>query len=263
MDETWCTGIPGVKFMTTDYDEGQVAQQYKKAKEQPWRSRVEEYSLMKRIGDLRGQRVVDAACGEGHYTRKLRLAGAAQVLGFDASAKMIELARAEEARRPLGIEYRVHDARTALPQQDFDLAVSAWLLVYARDRAELACMCRGLASIQRPGGRTIAVMVNPSIYAFAPMPDYRKYGFSVKLADRCYEGAPIRWTIHLDDSGLEIENYYLAMAAYESAFREAGFRDFQVHAFELGPNPKGGDDSLYWADFFANPTGILIECVKA
>jgi toxoflavin synthase len=249
--------------VTTNYDADQVAQQYKKAKEQSWRSRVEEYSLMKRLGDLRGKRVVDAACGEGYFTRRLRQAGAAQVLGFDVSARMIELARAEEARRPLGIEYRVHDGRAEPPQHDFDIAVSAWLLVYARDRAELASMCRGLASWLRPGGRSMNVITNPSLYAFDPKPDYRKYGFSIELADRCYEGAPIRLTFHLDGGQLTIENYYLPLAAYESAFRDAGFRDFQMHPFELAPNPDADDDRLYWADFFANPTGILIEAVKA
>ncbi len=40
--------------MTTNYDAGQVAQQYQQAKEHPWRSRVETYSLMKLLGNKRG-----------------------------------------------------------------------------------------------------------------------------------------------------------------------------------------------------------------
>ena len=44
---------------------------------------------------------------------------------------MIELARAQEASDPLGVEYVVHDAREVVMEKDFDLAVSAWLLVYA------------------------------------------------------------------------------------------------------------------------------------
>ena len=85
--------------MTTDYNQGQVAEQYKKAKEQPWRSRIETYSFMKRIGDLKGKKVVDVACGEGHFTRMLRQAGAARVVGVDISERMIELARAQEDTR--------------------------------------------------------------------------------------------------------------------------------------------------------------------
>ena len=59
--------------MTTDYN--QIAIQYKKAKEQPWRTRIELFSMMNLIGDLRGKKVIDVACGEGWLTRHLRRAG--------------------------------------------------------------------------------------------------------------------------------------------------------------------------------------------
>ena len=71
--------------MTTDYN--QIANQYKKAKEQPWRTRVELFSLMNLIGDLAGKPVVDVACGEGWLTRKLRQAGGAEVVGVDISKR--------------------------------------------------------------------------------------------------------------------------------------------------------------------------------
>ena len=248
--------------MTTDYDEGRVAQQYKQAKEQPWRPCVETYSLMKRLGDLTGKKVVDVACGEGYYTRKLRQAGALKVVGFDISERMIELARAQEEENPLGIEYRVGDARALVPQQDFDVAFAAWLIVYAHDRAELARMCRGLACWLRPGGRFVTIATNPDVYSFRPPPDYRKYGFEVTLAERAVEGAPIVFTIHLGDSSLEIENYYLPVSAYESAFGAAGFRDFKVHPLELAPDAQAGDDSRYWSDFLEHPIAIVIDCVK-
>ena len=163
----------------------------------------------------------------------------------------------------MGVEYRVADAREIVPQEDFDLAFAAWLLVYAHDRAELARMCQSLACWLRPGGRFVTIVNNPDVYSFKPIPDYGKYGLEMTLADHAYEGAPIRWTIHLDDSDLEIENYYLPVDAYESAFQDAGFRDFKVHPIELGPDPQAGDDSGYWADFLKNPIAILIDCVKA
>lgn len=246
--------------MGTDYNF--ISRQYKKAKEQPWRARIETHSFMKLIGDLRGKAVLDVACGEGHFTRKLRKAGAAAVTGVDISERMIELARAQEASDPLGINYRVEDARVAGPQEDFDLAVSAWLLVYCRDRAELARMCQGLARRLKPGGRFVTFTTNPDLYFFKPLPPYRKFGFDVTLADQVSDGAPILFTIHLDDSSFDIENYYLPVAAYESAFRDAGFGDFAVHPIELAPHPDGVDDRQYWADFLTYPPAIMLECVK-
>jgi 2-polyprenyl-3-methyl-5-hydroxy-6-metoxy-1,4-benzoquinol methylase len=249
--------------MTTDYNQGHVAEQYKESKEQPWRSRIETYSLMRLIGDLDGKKVLDVACGEGYFTRILRRAGASKVVGLDISERMIRLARAQEAAEPLGIEYRIEDARSIVPQQDFDLAVAAWLLVYAQDRAELARMCRGLASRVRPGGRFVTYTTNPGVYDFSPPPDYRKYGFTTKLADQVFEGAPIRFTFHLDDTALDIENYYLPVEAYETAFHEAGFRDFAIHTPGLSPAPPGGEDRTYWDDLLDYPIAILIDCVKS
>lgn len=248
--------------MKTDYNQGRVAEQYQQAKLQPWRARVEKYSFLKQIGNLNGKKVVDVACGEGHFTRLLRQSGAAEVVGFDLSERMIELARQQEAESPLGIEYRVEDARNIVPQQNFDLAVSAWLLVYARTRDELAQMCRGLACWLRPGGRFVTFTTNPDVYSFEPRADYRKYGFEIQLADQVSEGAPILWTIHLDGSSLDIENYFLPVSAYESAFRDAGFSDFKVHRPELSPNPSGGDDRAFWSGLLEFPPAILMECVK-
>jgi toxoflavin synthase len=54
---------------------------------------------------------------------------------------MIQLARQEEARNPLGIEYRVQDARLVEAAERFDLVVAAYLLNYAATREELTAMC--------------------------------------------------------------------------------------------------------------------------
>ncbi|WP_197158489.1 class I SAM-dependent methyltransferase [Synechococcus sp. CBW1006] len=246
-----------------DYDQDQVAQQYQEAKQQLWRSRIEEPSLMRLIGDLRGKRVIDAACGEGYFTRRLRQAGAAEVVGFDISERMIELARSQEAHDPLGIAYRVEDARTVVPQQSFDLVVSAWLLVHAQTREELQEFCDGIASRLRPGGRFVTLTTNPDVYFFRPRPDYRKYGFEMTLAEHVKGGAPIRFTMHLEKADLEIVNYYLPLTEYQEAFRRAGFRDFQLHPLHLAPDPAGRDDRADWEDFLKNPIMILFDCVKA
>src|SRR5258708_15295767 len=54
--------------------------------------------------DLSGKTVLDAGCGEGHNTRMFARRGA-RMTGVDLSTKMIEFARAEELREPMGIRY--------------------------------------------------------------------------------------------------------------------------------------------------------------
>lgn len=246
--------------MVTDYNENRIAEQYQQAKAQPWRARAETYSFMKAIGDVEGKRVLDVACGEGHFTRMLRNAGAAEVVGIDISERMVDLAREQEARQPLGIEYRVEDARAIVEQPDFDLVVGAWLLVYAQSRAELAQMCRGLGSRLKSGGRLVTLINNPELYRFDPPPDYRRYGYSYQLADHTVDGAPTKVILLLGDSTLELDNYYMPVAAYESAFTQAGLRDFAVHTPEVLRSPD--DEAGYWDEFLRCPSFVLLEAAK-
>ena len=246
--------------MATDYNENRIAEQYQQAKAQSWRQHAETHSFMRLIGDVEGKRVLDVACGEGHFTRLLRNAGAAEVVGIDISERMIELAREQETRQPLGIEYRVEDARTVAEHADFDLVVGAWLLVYAQTRAELVQMCTGLGSRLKPGGRLVTIVSNPEVYALDPLPDYRKYGFQLSLAGRAVEGAPTKISLLLEDSTLEIENYYMPIAAYESAFAQTGFVNFAVHRPEVSIIPDGEPD--FWDDFLKHPSFLLLDCVK-
>src|SRR5204863_641448 len=125
-------GLTEAAFVTTDYDP--IAEQYKRAKLQPWRTHVESYTLIGLLGDLSGKSVVDVACGDGYYTRLLRAHGARSVRGIDLSERMIALARAQEQARPLGIEYEVGDGRDLKLATQPDIVAAAYLLNYARDR---------------------------------------------------------------------------------------------------------------------------------
>ncbi len=48
-----------------------IAEAYQDSKLLPFRRYVEAYSLFQILGDLRGARVLDLACGDGFYTRKI------------------------------------------------------------------------------------------------------------------------------------------------------------------------------------------------
>jgi toxoflavin synthase len=179
--------------MTTNYDP--IAEQYKRAKQQPWRAHIEAFTLMQLIGDPTGKAVIDIACGEGFYTRMIRQRGAAKVTGVDLSEKMIGLARVSEAQQRLGIDYIVGDGRDLGLAAEYDLAVAAYFLNYAHDRAELNAMCGGIARCLKPGGQFVTVNSNPAC-GFPAAPSYRKYGFEASVMGPFREGARITWTFH-------------------------------------------------------------------
>ncbi len=245
--------------MDTDYD--RIAEQYQRARLQPWRTHIERYTLLRLVGDVAGKAVMDLACGEGYYTRALRQQGAARIVGVDLSRAMIGLAEAEEARRPLGVEYRVGDVRTLEVPGEFDLAFAAYLLNYAHSAEELAQMCRAVARALRPGGRFVTANSNPAepIVAF---PAARAYGFSRRVEGELVEGAPVVLEFFLPEGSFEVTNYYLSAGTMEEAFRAAGLRELRWHAAEVSPEGLCEFGREYWADFLAHPPVAFIECVK-
>jgi 2-polyprenyl-3-methyl-5-hydroxy-6-metoxy-1,4-benzoquinol methylase len=243
--------------MDTDYD--RIAEQYKRAKLQPWRTHIERYTLLRLAGDLAGKTVIDLACGEGYYTRALRQLGAARVVGVDLSRAMIGLAEAEEARRPLGLEYRVGDVRTLEAPGEFDLAFAAYLLNYAHTAEELTQMCRAVARALRPGGRFVTANTSPAVPAF---PAARAYGFSQRVEGELVEGAPIVLEFFLPEGSFVVTNYYLSVGTMEEAFRAAGLREVRWHPPEVSPEGLREFGREYWAEFLAHPPVAFIECVK-
>ena len=245
--------------MTTNYDP--IAEQYKRAKQQPWRAYIETFTLMSLIGDPIGKAVIDIACGEGFYTRMIRERGAAKVVGLDLSEKMIELARATEAQQGLGIDYIVGDGRDVAVAADYDLAVAAYFLNYAHDRAELNAMCSGIARCLKPGGRFVTVNCNPAC-DFPSAPSYRKYGFETSVVGPFHEGVPITWTFWLEDGPLNIENYFLSVEIHEGALRAAGFRHVRWEQPMLSPEDDTAYGRDYWLALLDHPPIIFVDCIR-
>jgi toxoflavin synthase len=245
--------------MTTNYDP--IAEQYKRSKQQPWRTYIEAFGLLQLLGDPSGQSVLDMACGEGFYTRMARQRGAGRVTGVDLSHGMIELARKQEETHGLGIEYCVADACQFEPAAGYDVVMAAYLLNYARDRHELQSMANGIARCLKAGGRFVTVNGNAGLN-FSSAPSYRKYGFETAVIGEWGEGAPITWTFFLDDGSFTIENYHLDRAAHEAAFRAAGFREIRWHEPRLSPEGAAASGRSHWDDFLSHPPITLIECLK-
>ena len=133
-----------------------IAEAYQDSKQLPFRKAIERYTLFEALGDVRGLKVLDMACGAGFYTRLLKRAGAAAVTGIDVSAEMIRLAEREEARNPLGCSYVCRDVADLEPEPGTaDLVVAMYLLHYAGTRDKLLRFLRVCRDALEPGGRLV------------------------------------------------------------------------------------------------------------
>jgi ubiquinone/menaquinone biosynthesis C-methylase UbiE len=238
-----------------------IAGQYQRSRHSPIRQYVESYSLFTWLGDLAGRSVLDLACGEGHYTRRIRERGARRVLGVDISSAMIDLARAQGAG-PGGIEYQVHDVQDLPPLGPFDLVCAAYLLHYARDVAELYRMCRSIARQLPSGGRFVTINENPEqpedAYA-----GYLRYGFSKSVTSPRREASPITYAMISGRELFRFVVYHFERDTYEQALQKAGFTDIRWHALQLDPAGGTRMGNEYWSEYLANPPIVGLSCRRA
>ena len=245
--------------MKTDYNP--IAAHYKKSKLQPWRTYIEQNTLLELVGSLHDHAVIDLACGEGHYTRQLKQRGASRTLGVDLSEGMIALAESQEQRRPLGIEYLASDACDIDFPEQFDLAFAAYLTCYAASEWELLRIAESIYNCLKPGGRFVTVTNEPDDPAENFSVD-KHYGFQKAVRGALVEGTPIDWTFEVPDGSFTITNYHLERATIERVFKRVGFSDLEWHTARLAREGVEAFGEDYWHAFMQAPPVTFLTCRK-
>ena len=243
--------------MSAQYDS--IAREYQRTKASPLRRHVEAPTFFNMLGNVRGLRVLDLACGEGFYSRLIRQAGAAAVTGVDISAAMIDLATAAEAEAPLGIEYVCADVASLPDLGAFDVVTAAYLLHYAPDVGQLARMCARIVAQLVPDGRFVAINENPDQPA-AAYAGYSQYGFNKSVDGVRSDGSPIHYAMVSGRTMLRFDAYYYARETYERELRGAGFADVRWHPLMLAPEGVAECGEDYWREYLGNPPIIGLEC---
>ena len=237
-----------------EYDD--IAEAYRDSKQLSFRKYLEEYSLFEMLGEFQGKSVLDLACGEGFYTRKIKQAGAAEVTGVDISAEMIRLAKEEERTRPLGCKYLNQDVAELEIAELIDVVVAMYLLNYAKTKEELLRFCQVSYNAMCSGGRFVGVNDNVRNPPKGTV-SFAKYGFEKEGTNPPTEGDVILYKlVNEDGQQFELKNFYLAPETYQWAFQEAGFADFEWVDLYLSPVQQGNP---FWDEFLSNPplTGLI------
>lgn len=168
-------------------------------------------AILALAGDVAGRRILDAGCGSGPISADLRDRGAV-VTGFDASAKMVELAR---RRLGGGTDLRVADLDRPLPYPDgtFDDVVACLVLHYLEDWGPPLAELRRVLT---PGGRLIVAVDHP----FAITLMHREAGRTTDYFATC--NWTEEWT--LGGQSAPMCFWHRPLHAMTEAFTAAGFR---------------------------------------
>ncbi|HJP37734.1 MAG: class I SAM-dependent methyltransferase [Gammaproteobacteria bacterium] len=236
-----------------------IAEQYRRSKSSPLRSYIEAYTFLNLIGDVRGKRILDLACGEGFYSRRLKALGAARVTGVDISVEMIRLAEQQERNDPLGIDFVCADVRELGDLGEFDLIVAAYLLHYAPSDTDLARMCRNIKRHLSVTGRFVTLNENPDQSA-EQYAGYEQYGFNKTIDSPAIDGAQITYFMVAGRELFKFHAHYYARQTYEQVLTDAGFGRVAWHPLRLDPAGIDAHGADYWQEYLDNPPVIGLEC---
>lgn len=225
--------------------------------EMPHRIHVEIFTFLGLLGDLRGKRVLDAACGHGLYSRILKQRGAARVVGVDLSEPLLQIARDIEAKSPLGIEYVHADITSAPDLGELDLVTAVWLFPFAETPEHLEAIARGLHRRLVPGGVLAGITASTDL-----APDravYERYGLAVHTPAAPGDGDLYTVDIH-SDPPFSFSARFWTVPAVERALSAAGFRDVAWSPPRCSPEGMAQLGADHWATMLDHPLMRFFTC---
>ncbi len=155
-----------------------------------WQSTLIAPTVERMLNIQSGERVLDIACGNGQFSRRLAELGAA-VVASDFSPKLIELAKGRTTENSDKITYHVVDATDeaalmALGESgSFDAACCNNALM---DMPAIEPLFRAVSKLLKPDGRFVFSIMHPcfnglSIAMLAELPDYaQEPTYSIKVS---------------------------------------------------------------------------------
>ncbi|MBL1218629.1 MAG: class I SAM-dependent methyltransferase [Planctomycetes bacterium] len=184
-------------------------------------------------GDVAGKCVLDAGCGTGYLSRKLRERGA-RVIGIDISDCMIEIARSKAP----DIDFRVASCSSisGIPDGTVDLVVSNYVLMDTPDMEEAL---REFARVLKTGGIAVLIFSHPCFPAGASTCSVDEDGAHYHWAQSYFEqrrGVDPPWNHFKHD----FVWYHRPLSDYWRAFKAAGF---EVEDFDEPHAPANGESA--------------------
>jgi toxoflavin synthase len=214
----------------TDFD--QVTNYTNYIKDDPFRRGLHFPAVEEVLGDLNRKRILEIGCGDGLFSQLLAERGAS-VVGYDRAAQRIAEAQARAGAPGLDATFVVATPHTFFHDGTFDAAMSVMVLQYATSPEELAAFFRSASRHLGPGGRFIAVVINPLFSAFGQ-------DFVIRRLHRL-EGNNIR-SEFLDRASGRVE---MTLEAHQFTSEE-----FEQAAISGGMKPAA------WRKLFATPDAV-------
>ena len=248
--------------MTSSYDP--IGESYAGVKALPLARGTEIPAVETLLADLQGKSLLDLACGQGFYSRLARRRGAGSVVGVDLSEAMVEAARREEKRAPLGIHYRQADAATVSASElghpeGFDQLLALFLFNYAPDPASLRNQAKAVYRCLRPGGRLLAVLPDPAFRCGSL--ETEAYGFRTRVLEELEEGRRFQVDILLEPP-IQLVSWQWTRSTVEASLAAAGLEAITWHPIEVSAEALDAQGAEFWRTYKTNPPNIALSAIR-
>jgi HAD superfamily hydrolase (TIGR01662 family) len=219
-----------------------------------YRDELNNPAAFRLIGNVRNQLVLDLACGEGYNTRILAMKGA-RVIGVDFSTRLLELARIEEAKEKLGIDYHVADAAdlSRFPSNHFDIVTCFMAL---QDIKNYKKAIAEVARVLKSKGRFVFSIPHP---CFEMVSDK---GNRVSTSERYFGDREdhIQWKMERLLKPFETTGFHRTLTEYFAVFHEN--RLLVRRLIEPRPTKRGIMKHPPLRDVLLRPQSVVIEAVE-
>jgi 2-polyprenyl-3-methyl-5-hydroxy-6-metoxy-1,4-benzoquinol methylase len=207
------------------------------------------------IGNVRKKTVLDMACGEGYNTRILARKGAS-VTGIDSSRKLIDLAKAEERKEPLGITYHLMSAShlKRVSSSSFDI-VTCFMALH--DIENYGGAVAEASRILKKGGRFIFSIPHPCFE------DMIVNGVKVNAAKRYYDNVryPLYWTMERLRRSFTTVSFHRPLTDYSRVL--ARHHLLTIIMVEPLPSKRAMQQCLSLRKGWSRPWVIIFNTVKS
>lgn len=181
---------------------------------------------MRLIGSISGKRAIDLGCGGGQNAIALARSGAA-VTAVDFSPNQL----AEAERLATSTKVRVQFLRrditdlTGLPDDSFDLALSACAMAFVKD---LGGAIAEVSRILKDGGKFILSVMHPMQYILDGDEDALSFNSTFPFRPRL-----LRWNWEFPQAKARFQHYLRSVADYHNTLVESGLTVTRI----LEPKP--------------------------
>ncbi|MCL5113878.1 MAG: class I SAM-dependent methyltransferase [Patescibacteria group bacterium] len=214
-------------------------------------------ALIETIGNVKGKKILDIACGPGDISILLAQKGAI-CTGIDFSEKMIQKAKEKAKELNLNIDYKLMDSKDIDKIQDkFDVIVIVLMFPFISNFQDFEKIISDAANLLNPGEKLVIG---------DPHPTFDNYMENrLKTGDFNYFKGRLPYEFHMTIDGKTVgsEAYHWTLTDYTKAFSDANLCLKRI----IEPKPiKDAEkevSSKWLEEKNKYPHYIIFECTKS